>query len=305
MLISVVIPCYNVANYITECLSSIAAQSHQPMEIICVDNNSTDNTFELLNGWNATHNLKITVLQETQKGAPAARNKGLSVAQGEYIQFLDADDLLLPDKIKKQVELIKLHQQPDFIVADYYRQNTKGDKKLHQVKTDDVWLGLLNTQLGITSANLFKTATVKKVGGFTADLQSSQEYDLMFKILKNGGAQIHDNSALVTIRDRETGSISLQNKEQNLLRYLALRKKIVAHLKTKFQGEAMKPYYQSLFDTIRTLYQVNKKEALIAFKAEIPKGFVPLPSAATTSLYILFYKIFGFTGAEKIKSILK
>ena len=106
MLVSVVIPCFNVEHFITECIESVVSQTHQELEIICVDNNSTDNTWEtFLELKNKYPN--IFLVQEMKKGANAARNKGLDIAKGEWIQFLDADDLYLPTKLEEQVKYIE------------------------------------------------------------------------------------------------------------------------------------------------------------------------------------------------------
>ena len=105
-LVSVIIPAYNVEAYIAPCLGSVLAQSYPKLEIICVDNNSTDNTLQKLEALREKH-PEIILLTEEKQGAPAARNAGLHIAKGEWIQFLDADDILLPGKISRQVSLLE------------------------------------------------------------------------------------------------------------------------------------------------------------------------------------------------------
>ena len=101
-LVSVVIPCYNVETYIEECLESVLKQTYSEIEIICIENNSEDRTLEKLIQFKDRFPDKIIVDHETKKGAAAARNKGLSLVRGNWIQFLDADDLLMPNKIEHQ-----------------------------------------------------------------------------------------------------------------------------------------------------------------------------------------------------------
>ena len=96
--ISVVIPCLNVAQYIEECIGSVDKQTYQPKEIICVDNGSEDGTPEVLKRLAKRYPL-IKNFTQPRQGANAARNLGLHLAGGEWIQFLDADDLLEPDKL--------------------------------------------------------------------------------------------------------------------------------------------------------------------------------------------------------------
>jgi len=104
--ISVIIPCHNVEEYIDEAIASVMAQTYMDFELILVDNNSTDNTLRILERW-AINSSRIRVLQEKGKGASRARNLGMSVARGNWIQFLDADDLMLPDKLERQIKLVK------------------------------------------------------------------------------------------------------------------------------------------------------------------------------------------------------
>lgn len=305
MLVSVIIPCYNVEQYIAQCLQSLLNQQHKDLQIICVNNNSSDHTLSVLTRFATEHSSLITLVEEPQKGAPHARNRGLQEVIGEYVQFLDADDLLEPEKIAHQVQLIKSNNYPDIIAADYFRQSVQGAKKLHTVKDNNFWLGLLYTQLGITSSNIFKTTAVKKAGGFDVTLKSSQEYALMFAIMRAGGTICRDDRAFTIVRDRIGGSISQQNASENMERYLNLRISIIKHLEDKTPKEAMHPYYQALFDAVRVLYKHNKTSAIKAFKEHLPKNFKPGTSAATTYSYALLFRIFGFEGTEKIKSLIK
>jgi len=109
-LVSVIIPTYNRADLIIETLDSIAKQTYRPIELIIVDDGSTDNTKKLLENWADKHDegqqLRAKFLFETNKGAPAARNLGLTHSHGEFIQFLDDDDVLSPKKIEEQVSMI-------------------------------------------------------------------------------------------------------------------------------------------------------------------------------------------------------
>ena len=305
MLVSVVIPCYNVEKYVEQCLQSLLNQTHKDLQIICVNNNSTDNTLSVLTRFASEQRLIITLVEESQKGAPYARNRGLQEVKGDYVQFLDADDLLAPEKIAHQIKLINENNFPDIIAGDYYRQALDGSKKLYQVKHHDYWLALLYTQLGITSANLFKTTSVKNVGGFDVMLKSSQEYALMFNMMCKGAVVLHDDEPFTIIRDRAEGAISQQNAGENMERYLNLRIAIVKHLASINTIEKMQPFYQALFDAIRVLYKHNPTLAIKAFKYNLPKGFKPNTSAATTASYAMLFKLFGFECTEKIKALVK
>src|SRR5574344_1161403 len=94
--ISVIIPVFNVKKYLKECLDSVACQTLSQIEVICVDDNSTDGSREILQEY-AKQDTRFKVLHATGHGAAAARNLGIEKAQGEYIYFIDADDKITPD----------------------------------------------------------------------------------------------------------------------------------------------------------------------------------------------------------------
>lgn len=103
-LVSVIIPNYNSLKFIKETLDSVFNQTHKNIEIIVVDDGSTDGSFEFISNLES-ENLRL--LKNRKKGACSARNHGLHLAKGEYIQFLDADDVLDDDKIRVQVDLLE------------------------------------------------------------------------------------------------------------------------------------------------------------------------------------------------------
>ena len=108
-LVSVVIPTYNRAQMVCQALDSVAAQTYRPIELIVVDDGSTDDSARAIAEWgerNSSDGLSLTCLHQPNQGQNAARNTGIAAATGEYVAFLDSDDLYLPDKLEKQVALL-------------------------------------------------------------------------------------------------------------------------------------------------------------------------------------------------------
>jgi glycosyltransferase involved in cell wall biosynthesis len=101
-LVSIVIPVYNSEKYLAACIDSAINQTWSNSEIIVIDDGSTDNSLKVAQNY-AAH-PKVKIIRQKNKGASAARNTGLKEAKGDYIQFLDADDLLSPDKIEGQLQ---------------------------------------------------------------------------------------------------------------------------------------------------------------------------------------------------------
>lgn len=102
-LISVIIPVYNTEPYLRECMNSVLNQSYNKLEIICIDDGSTDCSFALLESY-AKSDPRIVLLHQTNSGQGKARNKGLSLANGEYIIFLDSDDWFEPDFLEGMLQ---------------------------------------------------------------------------------------------------------------------------------------------------------------------------------------------------------
>lgn len=118
--VSVIIPVYNAHDYLPQCLDSVLAQALQEIEIICVDDGSTDDSLEILQGY-AQQDARIRILSQQNGGAGAARNRGLEVATGEYLSFLDCDDFFEPSMLEKSYAAAK-EKQADMLVfgCDFY-----------------------------------------------------------------------------------------------------------------------------------------------------------------------------------------
>lgn len=111
-LVSIIIPVYNADKYLAETLSSALAQTWPNIEVIVVDDGSEDNSLSVARKFESSN---VRILSQKNRGASAARNVGLKAAKGKYIQFLDADDMISPDKIAAQVEA--LEKEPGKIAA--------------------------------------------------------------------------------------------------------------------------------------------------------------------------------------------
>ena len=98
-LVSVIIPTYNRADLVQEALASVKAQTFRDFEIVVVDDGGTDGTCEVLSAWRETRVLR----HPGRRGVSAARNTGITAARGQWLAFLDSDDLWLPDKLARQI----------------------------------------------------------------------------------------------------------------------------------------------------------------------------------------------------------
>ena len=104
-LVSVIIPAYNHAPYIRQCVDSALAQTYPAVEVVVVDDGSTDGTYELLQ----TYGERITLIRQANRGTQAARNTAIAASTGEYLALLDSDDAWLPHKLAQQMQLFAEH----------------------------------------------------------------------------------------------------------------------------------------------------------------------------------------------------
>lgn len=274
LLVSVVIPCYNSAAYINRAINSVLAQQHSNWELLLVDNGSTDNTLDILSRFSKQSPDKIKVLHQSIKGAPAARNMGLHHAKGSYIQFLDSDDEIAPEKIKEQA-ILAMAQQPAVVVGNSYQikeeQGTITKKRLSYYDAN-IWVGLITTSLGRTSSCLFRRDAVVAAGSWKETQTSSQEYELLFRILKHGGRIAFSPGYHTTIFLRKE-SVHMSGNQakvrQVTLNYINLRKDIRKFLqqnnswqglvRTRFNRH-MLGYLLNISDKMPDIYTENMAE---------------------------------------------
>jgi glycosyltransferase involved in cell wall biosynthesis len=308
MRISVIIPCHNVERYVERAVRSVLMQTHRDIELIVVDDGSTDGTRERLRSLKQELGEQITVIEQENRGACAARNAGSARASGVYTQFLDADDVLLPGKLAHQAALVEQQGWPDILVGGHVLLDAEGRTIGSEVQTQaprDPWMDLMAHRSGGTCQNLWRRSAVEQVGGWTEGLRSSQEYDLMFRMLQHGAAMAYDPEVLTEIHQRPGGSISQTGLDRNWERFVDLRVRIVDHLRRTRPDLDLQPYLQVLFDSIRTLYLYAPERAVALYQAHMPHGFMPQRSPATGSGYLLLHRLFGFSWANRLRVLLR
>lgn len=128
---SIIIPLYNKAKYICKTIDSVLVQSFDDFEIIVVDDGSTDDSKSIVQN-HYKHLNNLSIITQTNAGPAAARNTGVKYASGDWVLFLDADDLLLPEALDIFSSLIKKNRGIDYIICNYYIQ-CNGKKSLFQI----------------------------------------------------------------------------------------------------------------------------------------------------------------------------
>ena len=206
-LISVIIPTYNRAHCVGEAIQSVLDQTYKNFEIIVVDDGSTDNTQEVL----ATFGDKIKVIRQENRGVSAARNAGIREARGEWLAFLDSDDLWLPEKLAIQMK--ELSEYPDAIahmvdaeIVGYGNQKLtlfdirglKEEFRMRPLRKRPL-LDVMQTQF-FTSSWCLKKSVVNALGGFREDMTIFEDWELLTRVALEGVFVVSTRAGVIVRR---------------------------------------------------------------------------------------------------------
>src|SRR5437867_5272527 len=144
-LVSILIPVYNAESFVAETIHSALDQTWPAKEVIAVDDGSTDRSAKILESFGS----RIRIIGQENRGASAARNRALAEARGEVIQYLDADDLLAPDKI--EIQLRRLESEPARSIASCAWSKFRDHPLECEMKPEGVWKDLLPVEWLVTS----------------------------------------------------------------------------------------------------------------------------------------------------------
>ena len=205
-LVSVIMPIYNAEAYLSDALNSIFAQDYKLIEIVLVDDCSNDNSAKLILEYKKKHPEIIYHLQEKNMGAGVARNKALELAKGQYVAFLDSDDIWLPKKLSSQIELMKTEHSPFCYTAiemmDKNGETIKGKRNIKE--TCNYKYLLHNTIIATSSVVIDRTV----LGDFRMPLRrGGQDYATWLMLLRTGVVALGINETLVRYRV-SSGSLS-------------------------------------------------------------------------------------------------
>ena len=180
-LVTVIIPTYNRGWILKEAIDSVLLQDFDDFELIVVDDGSTDNTQDILNGYACD----IIVLRRDNRGVSAARNAGITCASGQFIAFLDSDDMWLPGKLSSQVDFFK--SNPEALICqteELWIRNGKrvNPKKRHKKFSGMIFKHSLPLCIVSPSAVMLKKSLFDKTGVFDEKLPACEDYDLWLRI---------------------------------------------------------------------------------------------------------------------------
>jgi glycosyltransferase involved in cell wall biosynthesis len=287
--VSVIIPAYNVDNYIPQAIESVLAQSYADFELIVVDDGSTDDTAEKC----ASFGDAIKYHYQKNAGVSCARNKGVGLAKSEWIAFLDADDYWYPDKLEKQMSVIEGYHELDLVTANYYyllnddhvtsdafsRNSLISDYLIRQpdaaniMFTRDKLKDFLAQPFGHPSTTIFRKTLYEQVGGYSSRFSVAEDVHFLVRYLaasRSFGAVL---KPLAVYRIRQASATRSNNARGNQ-QTLAVYKDLLASV-----GECHSDLYSALEYRIQTarldlIYEMTKAKRRGPALWEALKGLV-------------------------------
>jgi glycosyltransferase involved in cell wall biosynthesis len=220
--ISVIIPTHNRRAMLREALASVIAQRGASFEVIVVDDGSTDGTWDDLSAGGDNMRAVRTV----RRGPAAARNRGIALARGGLIAFLDSDDLWMPEKLARQSAFMR--RNSGFAISQtgetWLRDNRRvNPAHRHRKRPGDIFADALHTCLISPSAVILRRELLDEVGGFDDDMAACEDYDLWLRILARHEVGLLDEPLAVR-RAGHPGQLSASVAALDRFRILALAK---------------------------------------------------------------------------------
>ncbi len=179
--VSVCIPTYNRKDYLKETLDSILAQTYKDYEIVIVDDGSTDGTADMIKQLN----FPVTYYWQENSGDAAARNKLIELARGQYISFIDSDDLLLPDAIERMVKVMEAEGRDTIVYGSYFRIDENGKvygRCKRKLRSGNITRYLFQTIHVHSCGSMFPKKILKAPTAFDTSLRICSDYDLWLRL---------------------------------------------------------------------------------------------------------------------------
>lgn len=309
-LVSICIPAYNSEKWIQNTIRSVINQTWEKKEIIVVDDGSTDNTFQLAKQFESEN---VKVVAQVNSGACAARNKALSIAQGNFIQWLDADDILAENKIETQLEASD--KNGDSLILHsaawgrfYYRLKNASfnPDPLWKDHTPLEWL-LIHIGEGYMmhpAAWLVSRRITELAGGWNEDLKLNQDGEYFTRVVASSEYVKFHLDAKCYYRIGNLASIS-KNRSKNAVKSLSISNNLcIDHLLNYKNDDRTREAAIKFHKRFINRFYLGDKEIINDNKNSIKKLGGTLTPVVATQKFKLFKKIFGQEIARKTKKFL-
>ena len=216
--VSIIMPAYNVAPYLAAAIESVCCQTFRDIELLVIDDGSTDQTREIAMAW-ASRDARVRVLYQPNGGISSARNHGLRVSSAPFIALLDSDDIWAPDYLQAQLDILHAHPEVDVVTGNAYFLGSRLDGQLARPFPDtrpapDL-VTLIADEQSVFIMSVFRRRVYETIGGFDEALRTNEDYDYWLRAATAGFRFYRNDRPLGHYRRRDD---SLSASELRMLR---------------------------------------------------------------------------------------
>lgn len=304
--VSILIPCYNAERWIAQCIESALNQTYANKEVIVVDDGSTDGSLEIIKSFGE----QICWETGPNRGGNVARNRLLELSSGEWLQYLDADDYLLPNKIEEQIKVLQKEPDADVICSPAIAEYHEGEKiwrgSSASLYPRDPWILLAKWALPQTGGSLWCKQALLEVGSWKTDQMCCQEHELYCRLLMNSKKFAYLDEPLAVYRLWSDLTVSRKDPRKPYHYRLLIKDTLETYLNqmNMLTEERRYEIYTSRFDCARSVYQFDQVWALSIISKIRTKypDFIPRNQSGSR-FYTIFYLLGGFLFAEKLAQL--
>ena len=309
-LVSIIIPVYNKAAFVRETLDSALAQTYPHIELVLINDGSTDGSLAILEEFQSKFPDKIILIDQVNGGVSKATNAGIQASSGEYMQFLDADDLLSPDKIENQISLLK--GKPSAVICSCewvnFNKNTKHFSRVHYGVFQDFDSGINwllrawnHQEMMADSSWMTHRSLIENAGPWNETLIINQDGEFFSRVLLQANEVLYEPQGKVYYRQPGLSNVSQQKSEKAFTSLLnsfqAYERNILIVEDTLTIRKALKKVYQKfIYDSFPEYPHLIVKAEGFMKALDVPeKTYIGGPKFQQLS------KIVGFKNALRLK----
>lgn len=313
-LISIIIPVHNKEEFVWQTVDSALNQTYPNTEVVLINDGSKDRSLEILKEFQIKYPDRVTLIDSANRGVSAATNLGIQASRGEYIQFLDADDLISPDKINTQISLLKGKVEQSLATCSYvgFKGSIQNNNKVPYgaFRSFESGFELLlqfweRQEMLQPACYLTHKSLIEKVGPWDENLTINQDGEFFMRVLLQAKEIIFDSESLVYYRNPGQSNVSQQKSKKafsSLLdSYQSYETNSLAIEDSNRVRTALKMVYQKfIYDCFPNYPELlSKAEELLEGLGVNDRTFIGGPKFQILSKYL------GFKNALRLKRFLK
>jgi glycosyltransferase involved in cell wall biosynthesis len=307
--VSILIPCHNGERWVAQAIESALAQTFAEKEVLVVDDGSSDSSLEVIRSFGD----RVRWESGPNRGANAARNRLLELARGEWIQYLDADDYLLPGKVERQIQCLATDSSTDVIfspvIMEYWSETATHSQQLPIPEPHDPWVLLARWYLPQTGGCLWRKQAILDVGGWKIDQTCCQEHELYLRLLKAGRRFSYCRDASAVYRQWSEHTVCKRDVPEVHRRRLEIEQGAEDFLRSRGELTPARQHAINLarFEIARSEWNFDEALArlIVTRIHETEPAFVPDDTPAAPLRYRTALRFLGFPNTERLARLLR